>query len=192
MSSDKALSRADLAGLLDVSEARIQQLTGAGVLKRRKGGYDPLESAVAFAKWLRRDEETKRARLRLLTAQAMNHERRLRQHLRKLLTVDELHDALLVAFEEGAGMVQRETSRLFHERAAVVGEDRARLDVHPIYTEFMRLLRGYRNGCDALADALRSGLVQDEARIDRLMEDFRQSVAAKLADEDVPTLEAAG
>jgi hypothetical protein len=191
--SDETISRAELAALVGFSEARIQQLTAAGVLRRGRNGYEALEAATAIIGWLRRDELAKAARRRLLAAQALQHERRVQQHLRRLMTVAEARELFSVVLESAAAQIQRETSALFHEQAAAVGPDEARVRTFEVYSRLRRLLLGFRNAADEACRQIESGYLQDGTRIDDLVNELRRAadVPADDADDaDEPTADA--
>jgi hypothetical protein len=171
-----AVSLTELAPLLGISKTRVHQLVAEGVIPRGPGGrFDPLEAAVAVLGWFRRDEATKQARLRLLHASAANHERRLRRHVRQLLTVDELRDVLMLAFGRGVELVQAETSRLHGEMAGRLPDDEARRAAHAVYDHLRRVMLGFRNGATELCDVLEREALPAEVRVavvfERIMAD---------------------
>lgn len=183
------LNRAELAAKLEISEARVQQLVAAGAIHRRKGGFDLTESALAFAKWLRRNEESQRAKIRLINAQAAGHERRVRQSLKQLLTVGEVRELLYRWFDNYVVGNQAESSRIYHELALEQGENFARQYAHQILDSSRALALCYRDGITAACKAITEGLRADDERLDEIVDDLMRS--ARDDDEEVETDESA-
>jgi transcriptional regulator of NAD metabolism len=172
----KFLNREALAAQLEISPARVQQLTGLGVLTRRKGGYDVTESALSLAKYLRRDKAQKAARVRLITAAAAISERRQRQVLRQLVTLDEVR-ATLDIFGDLKGALQAGSSIMFAELAQEVGEMKARSLTGAVYAEVLGTLLSHRTAvaraCKQLAEGLHEG-----ARLDEVAAQLRAAVGS--------------
>jgi hypothetical protein len=172
----KQLNRAALALRLEISETRVQQLTSGGVLKRVKGKYDELESALALLKWFRRNEREKETKLRLLMATAVNNERRLRQQMKKLATVDEIHDVLTAAFEAGQKLFQAGCSEVFYPLSLLIGADKARVMLTPVYDNLRLCMLGFKAGSEEMCKRILAGALQDDTRLDVVIEELRAAV----------------
>jgi hypothetical protein len=179
----KKINREALAARLEISPSRVQQLTGQGILVRHNDGYDLTEAAIALAKYARRDEEQKAARTRLITAAAAISERRQRQVLRQLVTLDEVRATLSDAFGDLKGALQAGSSVMFGELAQEVGESKARCLTGAVYAEVLAVLLRHRDGAQRACTALAAGLHEGE-RLDQVAAELREAVSPSRADED--------
>jgi hypothetical protein len=179
----KFLNREALAARLEISPARVQQLTGQGVLVRHKAGYDLTESAIALAKYARRDEEQKAARTRLVTAAAAISERRQRQALRQLVTVGEVRATLADLFGDLKGALQGGSSAAFAALAQEIGDQKARCLTSEVYREVLGALLRHRDATERACTALAAGLHEGE-RLDQVVAELREAVSPSRADED--------
>ena len=157
-------------------------MTGQGILVRHKGGYDVTECAIALAKYLRRDEEQKAARTRLITAAAAISERRQRQVLRQLVTLDEVRATLSDAFGDLKGALQAGSSVMFAELAQEVGESKARALTGLVYRAVLVELLRHRDGAQRACTALAAGL-HEGSRLDQVAAELRDAVSPSRADE---------
>ena len=173
----KFLNREALAARLEISPSRVQQLTGVGVLTRHKGGYDVTECAIALAKYLRRDEEQKAARTRLITAAAAISERRQRQVLRQLVTLEEVRATLSAAFGDLKGALQAGSSVMFAELTQEVGDYKARCLTGAVYAQVLQILIQHRDAAAAACTALEAGLHEGE-RLDQVAGELRAAVGS--------------
>jgi hypothetical protein len=170
------VNRETLAARLEVSPSRVQQLTGAGVLTRHKQGYCLVESAIALAKYARRDEATKMARTRLICASAAISERRQRQALRQLVTLDEVQSTLSDLFGQLMGALRSGSGVIFAELAQEVGESKARSLTSVVYREVLGALLRHRDATERACSALEAGLHEGE-RLDEVVAELREAVS---------------
>jgi hypothetical protein len=177
----KLLNREALAARLEISPARVQQLTGLGVLTRHERGYDIVECAIALAKYVRRDEAQKAARTRLITTSAAIGERRQRQALRQLVTLEEVRATMDDAFGQAMGQLQAGSSSMFAELMQLVGDDKARYLTCLVYNAVLGALHQFREASAAAIEQLRDGLHQGR-RLDDVIEELRHAVSADGAD----------
>jgi hypothetical protein len=174
--TETALSLGDLASLLGISKTRAHQLADAGVLVKRGRGFDPLQSALACIGYLRRDEETKQARLRMLRATAAGHERRLRRQLRHLLTVAELRELFATLFDSLWKLNQAEASRFHSTLASRLPDDEARRAAYVVYEANRLYCLGVRNGLADLARRIDAEVLPADARLEAVFDEIMASV----------------
>jgi hypothetical protein len=93
------ISEQALASHWHMTTRRVRQLKEEGVAVRSGAGFDLVESDKRLIAWLRRDEETRRMKRRLLAQQAIVTERKLERSDRELLTIREVRDFLGQAWE---------------------------------------------------------------------------------------------
>lgn len=181
----KLLNREQIAGLLEISQTRVAQLVGLGVLVRRPEGFDPLECALGLLKFMRRDEEARAARTRLINANASVSERRQRQALTQLLTIDEVHCVLMDAFGGLMGALQAATSVMYSEEAAeAAGEQQARSRTTRVYERVRGTLIAFRDASARACSEIKQGLHSGE-RLDRVVAELVRAVSpADDADDD--------
>lgn len=171
------LNREELAAQLEISPARVQQLTGQGILERKKNGYDVVAAAIALARYVRRDEEQKAARVRLITAAAAISERRQRQVLRQLVTLGEVRATLSGAFGDLHGALQAGSSIMFAELKQEIGDDKARSLTGVVYAEVLAMLIQYRDAARRACERLEAGLHEGD-RLDRVVDELREAVGS--------------
>lgn len=177
----KLLNRDALAQRLEISPARVQQLTGIGVLERRAGGYDLTDCTLALLQYIRRNEAQEAAKTRRITAAAAIGERRQRVALGTLATLDEVEGLLDAQYGHMHGALQAATSISFAELAAEIGEFRARPLTYVVYNRVLAELNAWRDGYKQALRELRAGL-QDGRRLDSVAAELRQAVSG--GDED--------
>src|SRR5436305_1881441 len=116
----------EIAGVLNISERRVQQLAAAGVIPRHsKGKYDALECAARYIRFLQEGgagADVPAQRARLLEAQALKVERENRVADRELVPIGEYRRRMVA-------MITTARTRLLHLPGRVapqlVGESQA-------------------------------------------------------------------
>src|SRR5262245_2468236 len=88
-------SKAKLAALLGITTRRIEQLANEGVLVRSRGGdFDLEESVPKYCNYLRRDDETRQERRKLLRVQSKAVAIRAQANTGRLITRKEVRRLL--------------------------------------------------------------------------------------------------
>jgi len=174
-------SRAEMAHLLGLSETRLQQLTGLGIVTRSGGAYEPLETALAYIKYLKRDDEAKAARTRQVNATALRIEQKVRREQRRMLTVDELQEVAILIFEGARDSCQAESSRFYSEFSKSHSEHDSRLMTFKIYDPLDRLIMGWANGIIELMREINEDRLPDDARLDDVLKRIISEIAAGAA-----------
>lgn len=170
------LNRAALAAKLEISETRVQQYTNSGILIRQKGGYDLADSALALLAYTRRDTSATAARTRRVIAGAVLNERRARQALRQLATIQELRAVFFATYGELHNALQAGSSRAFYELAAEVDEPKARALTYVVYTAMLAVANDFRDAAARACVEIAQGLHMAQ-RLDRVVEELRQAVS---------------
>jgi hypothetical protein len=176
----KLLNRDALAQRLEISPARVQQLTGIGVLERKAGGYDLTDCALALLQYIRRDEAAQVARTRRITAAAAISERRQRIALRQLVTLEEVRVTLLDLWGLLHGALRAGSQEAFASLSAELGDARARVLTGKVYDSVLGALHLYRDAALRAIEELRQGL-HAERRLDQVVDQLRRAVTG---DED--------
>jgi hypothetical protein len=177
-------SRAEMAHLLGLSETRLQQLTGLGIVTRNGGAYDPLQTALDYIKYLRRDEEAKAARLRQVNATALRIEQKVRREQRRMFVMDEVRQIALLIYDQAVEFVDSESTRIHHEYLRTHTEPAARILTGKIYDELRRIPDAWGEGVMQFCKNLDKDYLPSDVRLDHeLAKIIREIAAAAKADE---------
>ena len=179
----KLLNRDALAARLEISPARVQQLTAQGVLERGDGGYDLADCAIALLRYIRRNEAQEAAKTRRITAAAAISERRQRVALGTLATLDEVRTLLDDQFGRMHGALQAGSSEAFASISAELGDFKARPLTHAVYDPMLGALIRWRDGCLEALKEMRAGL-RNGARLDSVIAELAHSVSDGAEDDE--------
>jgi hypothetical protein len=175
---DPTHSRAEMAHLLGISETRLQQLTGLGIVKRSGGLYEPLQTALDYLGYIKRDDEAKAARTRQTNAKALQIEQRVRREQRRMLTLEEVKEIANLMYEGARESAQAESSRFYSEVALAHSETEALAMTYRVYEPVARLANTWRDGVAELLRQIDADELPDAARLDRVLAQLMADIAA--------------
>jgi hypothetical protein len=170
-----------MAHLLGISETRLQQLTGLGIVKRSGGHYEPLQTALDYLAYVKRDDEAKTARTRQVNAKALQIEQRVRRDQRRMVSIDELSGFTVLMFECALDSYQTQSSIFYHEFRQTHDEQESLKTTHRLYEPLRLIAQGWSNGMFALIDQINRDQLPNDARLDRVLAKLIAEITASNA-----------
>ena len=171
-------SRAEMAHMLGISEPRLQQLTGLGIVTRSGGADEPLQTALAYLAYVKRDDEAKAARTRHVNAKALQVEQRVRREQRRLLVLDEMRQICGLIFDQATHVVQAESSRFYSEYSQSHSEHESRVMTGRLYDPLLRIPDVWGAGVMQLCEDIDHDHLPDGARLDYVLAELIAEIAA--------------
>jgi hypothetical protein len=172
----ETITASRLASLLGLSTRRLDQLVADHVIQRVDGGFE-LDTAVRqYCNFLRKDDETRAERRKLIAAQTATTTLKARRAMAGLMTRDEAR-AKLEPLHEKLLRIRTPGYRLFYKLERVLPEETARRIAHETLAETNALIAQARDEIySAFADPLPVPPLDEELR--------RLGVAAPATDDE--------
>lgn len=159
----KTVSATHLARVLGITTRRANQLVEDKVLARTGGEFDLEDAVRRYCEWLRRDEETRTERRKLLQAQTLATALRAKRQTGALMTREEVRQKLEPIIE-GILTLKGAASLLHRTLASAVGPERATLIAYELYDELTGRTKELRDKAAATFADLPETNLDDELK----------------------------